>query len=235
MLGPKPKKPVEEKNIASALLTGTKRKLQALWGSGRSASPASPKRRKMNSVDTVATKVKNALSQVENARDQAERDAEEHTRQIASRENRAMRRSAPEPLKRMRTHTSRGKLQPVKTSRKVVFQHTVVKSISRADALTKGTKRSKGLKPNARPVTPTLDASDLDSEDESVNITPASLRSASKKATRPSSETSRANSASKPAFQKRTVIAAPRAIQRTGAGVKKTYRVAASKTRHARI
>jgi palmitoyltransferase ZDHHC9/14/18 len=192
VLGPKPKKPIEEKSIASVLITGTKRKLQDLLGSRRSGSEStqnSPKKRRMLIGNSTSAKAKNAVARSESARERAEREADELSRQNASRENRALKRSNSASLgKRTRSANSRT-AQPftVKSTR-----HTTVsfqRKVTRPGALKKVKKpvrlqsNRKALR-SQRPSTPTRETSTemLDSEDDaSPNITPASLRSATKK------------------------------------------------------
>jgi palmitoyltransferase ZDHHC9/14/18 len=199
VLGPKPKKPIEEKSIASALIAGTKRKLQDLLGAKRSGSESnqnSPKKRKMLPGPSVSTKAKNALARSESARERAEREANELSRQNASRETRALKRSSSGILdKRTRSTTSRT-TQPsavMYTKRTTVsFQRKVsrpgaLKKVKKPARLQSMLSNRKALRSSQRPSTPTRETSTevLDSEEEeddaSPNITPASLRSASKK------------------------------------------------------
>ncbi|KAI4956324.1 hypothetical protein J4E91_000535 [Alternaria rosae] len=192
VLGPKPKKPIEEKSIASALITGTKRKLQDLLGprrSGSESTQSSPKKRRMLVGNSASAKAKNAVARSESAREQAEREADALSRQNASRENRALQRSNSGTLdKRTRSANLRtAKPFTVKSTR-----HTTVsfqRKVTRPGALKKVKKPArslpsrKALRPQ-RPSTPNRETSTevLDSEDNaSPNITPASLRSASKK------------------------------------------------------
>ncbi|KAF1934324.1 SET domain-containing protein [Didymella exigua CBS 183.55] len=202
VLGPKPKKPVEERSITSALIAGTKRKLQDFLGSGRARSENnadSPKKRKVHIGNATTTKFKNSHAATRAAREQAEVEAVEHSRQIASRENRAMKRSSSLKVsKRLRPtvvrRTVQGTLKSTRTTtvslqRKVVKPgalKAVSKSVRthvaprRASVATNG---GRGLAASKRPSTPESD-SDLEDddsdEDTSPNITPASLRSASK-------------------------------------------------------
>jgi palmitoyltransferase ZDHHC9/14/18 len=194
VLGPKPKKPIEEKSIASALIAGTKRKLQDLLGSRRSGSEStqsSPKKRRMLLGNSVSTKAKNALARSESARERAEREANELSRQNASRENRALKRSSSGNIdKRTRSTNSRA-AQPstvIHTRRTTV---TYQRKVSRPGALKKvkpsrlqSTLKNRKALRSQRPSTPTRDT-DTDmlesEEDASPNITPASLRSATRK------------------------------------------------------
>ncbi|CAN9329512.1 unnamed protein product [Alternaria alternata] len=194
VLGPKPKKPIEEKSIASALIAGTKRKLQDLLGSRRSGSEStqsSPKKRRMLLGNSVSTKAKNALARSESARERAEREANELSRQNASRENRALKRSSSGNIdKRTRSTNSRA-VQPstvIHTRRTTV---TYQRKVSRPGALKKvkpsrlqSTLKNRKALRSQRPSTPTRDT-DTDmlesEEDASPNIPPASLRSATRK------------------------------------------------------
>ncbi|KAF1947244.1 SET domain-containing protein [Clathrospora elynae] len=203
VLGPKPKKPVEEKFVTSALITGTKRKLQDLLGSGRAGSESShnsPKKRKMSIGASATTKSRNAFVESKSARERAEREATELLRQTSSRENRALKRSTPGILsKRMRS----AKSQKTKTSSMKLARHTTVTFQRRVHkpGTSKISKKSsnthtdlqrtnstlhnkKGLRSSQRPATPIRETSTESSssdEDASPNITPASLRSASRK------------------------------------------------------
>lgn len=192
VLGPKPKKPIEEKSIASALITGTKRKLQDLLGprrTGSESSQSSPKKRRMLVGNSASAKAKNAVARSESAREQAEREADALSRQNASRENRALQRSSSGTLdKRTRSANLRtAKPFTVKSTR-----HTTVsfqRKVTKPGALKKVKKPARPLPSrkalrSQRPSTPNRESSTevLDSEDNaSPNITPASLRSASKK------------------------------------------------------
>ncbi|KAL1796965.1 hypothetical protein ACET3X_005505 [Alternaria dauci] len=194
VLGPKPKKPIEEKSIASALIAGTKRKLQDLLGSRRAGSEStqnSPKKRKMLNGKAASAKAKNAFARLESARERAEREANELSRQNASRENRALKRSNSGTTdKRTRSTNSRA----AKPSTIIHTRRTVVsyqRKVSRPGVLKKvkpsrlqSTLNNRKALRFQRPSTPTRDAStDMmeSEEDASPNITPASLRSATKK------------------------------------------------------
>ncbi|KAF1966959.1 SET domain-containing protein [Bimuria novae-zelandiae CBS 107.79] len=198
VLGPKPKKPAnhEERSLPSALLAGAKRKLQDVFGGGRGSesAPNSPKKRMIG--NSAMTKARNALAMSEAAREKAQREAAAHAAQIASRENRAMlRHKALATSKRGRLlHKASNAARPtVRTSKKTVInlkrKVTVPKAASKPGALkpvknmpskmVRGSKLSKGALLMARYRSATPEES---SEDESPNITPASLRSANKKA-----------------------------------------------------
>ncbi|KAG9187810.1 palmitoyltransferase ZDHHC9/14/18 [Alternaria panax] len=195
VLGPKPKKPIEEKSIASTFIAGTKRKLQDLLGprrSGSESSQSSPKKRRMLIGNSASVKAKNAFAQSESARERAEREANELSRQNASRENRALKRLNSGSLdKRTRSANE----QTAQLSSVTYTQRTIVsfqRKVSRPGALKKVGKPSrlqstlnnrKALRSH-RPSTPTRETSTEVpgwEEDISPNITPASLRSATKK------------------------------------------------------
>lgn len=202
VLGPKPKKPAnhEERSLPSALLAGAKRKLQDVFGGGRGSvsAPNSPKKRVV--ATSAMTKARNALAQSAAERERATREAEAHAAMIASRENRAMqRRKALATSKRGRLlHKASTAARPmVRTSRKTVInlkrKVTVSRTAPKPGALkpvrnlpgkaAKGSRLQKPSKaalllPPHRSATP-----ESSSEEESPNITPASLRSANKKVT----------------------------------------------------
>jgi palmitoyltransferase ZDHHC9/14/18 len=202
VLGPKPKKPIEEKSVASALISGTKRKLQDLLGPGRAkseSSQSSPKKRKMLSGEPITVKNRNTSLKSGSARDGAERDATELSRQIASREDRALKRSTSQTAGKPARST---KAQAAKTSAVRVTRHTTVnfqRRVPRPGAMkmvkmsssihsdlrrSKPTLNKKGLRSCQRPRTPMREADTAVSDSEesaSPNITPASLRSASRK------------------------------------------------------
>lgn len=193
VLGPKPKKPVEDRSLASTIIAGTKRKLQDLVGSVRSKSEdqQSPKKRKLYAGNSALTKVQNANMQVEAAREQADRDAAEHFRQLQSRQDRALKRSVPKSGK-----GSSRLVKSIRTSATVRMFHKAgalpnVRHIARARVgasarITKkaAPKPTKKIQARNAPSTPRKSARDVISEsedDESPNITPASLRSATRK------------------------------------------------------
>jgi palmitoyltransferase ZDHHC9/14/18 len=209
VLGPKPKKPVEDRSMTSAIIAGTKRKFQDIMGSmahrGMSEDKQmSPKKRKLY-ANAATTKAKNAGVQSTVARERAERDAAEHSRQIASRQTRALKRSTPiTNSRRQNSKNLRNNLPTIKSTRTttVSFQRKVpksgalkaVKQPSRFRVISRNTKAalgsSKKSEAHDRPSTPPRSSHALQSgsdEDNSPNITPASLRSASKKL-RPSFE-----------------------------------------------
>ena len=203
MLGPKPKKPVEEKSLTSALITGTKRKIQDILSYGRGhpeSNPSSPKKRKVHVGNAATTKAQNAFAQSEAAREQAEREADEHSRQIASRENRAIKRSVSEDASRRgrcaKSRTTKPTAVKITRHTTVSFKHrvpkkgalTAVKTSSSFHATSRSTpsairakKRFQGAKRPSTPVQNRRAEESSSDEDCSPNITPASLRSASKK------------------------------------------------------
>jgi palmitoyltransferase ZDHHC9/14/18 len=154
----------------------------------------SPKKRRIYTADSTPAKTKNAKVQTQAARERAERQAAEHDRQIASRQTRALKRSTP-------TTTARGLLvkrlpnrMPFKSTRitTVNFQHRVprsgalkpVKQSARSRTIARSTHLARISKTRPQrqdiPSTPTRASSDSD-DDASPNITPASLRSASRR------------------------------------------------------
>jgi palmitoyltransferase ZDHHC9/14/18 len=198
VLGPKPKKPIEDRPLVPTLIAGTKRKVQDLMAAGRAASEdshLSPKRRKICFEDSATTKAKNANSQSEAAGDRLRREAAEHSRQIASRQNRAMNRSKSViGSRRPRSTHVRTQLPSIRSTRltTVSFKRkgpkaSGLKAISqpvRSHVVAQYPKMaSPGTDSRAsggRPTTPKVLDSDQE-EDVSLNITPASLRSASRK------------------------------------------------------
>ncbi|KAH9868240.1 hypothetical protein J1614_007312 [Plenodomus biglobosus] len=199
VLGPKPKKPVEEKSIIPVSLAGGKRKFSEITRVGKSgsrSSQSSPKKRKLNTTSTVTSKAKNASIRSEAARERAEKDASEHSRQVASRESRALMRSASESavhharsakLPKIKTSIVRSKVSFLRRAPKAGISKSVQKlstqhssSLGRVSSL----NTRNGRRAPQRPSTPTrtTDVNSSTSGDEaSPNITPASLRSASKK------------------------------------------------------
>lgn len=204
MLGPKPKQ--QPQNLASTLIAGTKRKLQEVFGAaqGPRSAPNSPKKRKLTAIATsTLTKAKNAIAEKAAVREKAEKEAADHAAQLASREDRALRRSASMTLSSRRSKilrkASRRSLPVLKTTRKttVSLKHSTPKAgalkpvnkpsrlaalVKRNAQLVKGRKR--GLPPSTKiPRTPKARAVfESESEDDSPNITPASLRSAARAA-----------------------------------------------------
>jgi palmitoyltransferase ZDHHC9/14/18 len=163
-------------------------------------NPSSPKKRKLYAGNSGTTKTKNASAESEVARERAEREAAEHSRQIASRENRALKRSIPATTsRRARAKLLRNNLTSVKSTRitTVSFQRKVpkpgalraVKHTLHSRAVPRNVKAVDKQAPSQqRPSTPTRSVYEepSDSDDNSPNITPASLRSASKKSKAPS-------------------------------------------------
>jgi palmitoyltransferase ZDHHC9/14/18 len=272
VLGPKPKKPVEERSIASALIAGAKRKLHDFLGSGRAWSESnagSPKKRKVNTGNAVTTKAKNSNAATRAAREQAEVEAAEHSRQIASREDRAMKRGTSMKVsKRLRPgvvrRTVQGTLKSTRTTtvslqRKVV-KPGALKAVNKSARTQVAPRRAsaapngrRGLAPSKRPSTPESEShleDDDSDEDASPNITPASLRSASKdgrkrifnfdsdsQATPPRSTANRGGSrrADTSVYKARSApqksAPASRGLHSTGAGVSKAYHPAQSRAR----
>ncbi|USP82662.1 hypothetical protein yc1106_09936 [Curvularia clavata] len=196
VLGPKPKKPVEEKSIASAIITGTKRKLQDLLGKRRAGSESgqnSPKKRKLLAGKIGSIKARNKLIASETARQRAEREATELSRQNASREDRALKRSVPAKGKAATSKTTKTTRHTTVTFQRKVPRPGALKAIKKPSRTQPDKKRNeakpkgkKGLRAAQRPSTPDREttATASDSEEEvglSVNITPASLRSATRK------------------------------------------------------
>ncbi|KAF1952636.1 hypothetical protein CC80DRAFT_452008 [Byssothecium circinans] len=186
VLGPKLKKPAnEERSLASTLFAGTKRKLQEVFSSGRGSDSASssPKKRKFG--NSAQTKLMNAQAQDAAAREKAKQEAAALAAQLASRETRALKRNQPAGVSTRSVRKGTSKL--IKTTRTTTFN---IRKVPKPGALKPVNRRTlpapkpnggrKGLRPN-RATTPDDDDDDSASEDESPNITPASLRSASRK------------------------------------------------------
>lgn len=265
VLGPKPKKPVEERSIASALISGTKRKLQDFLGSGRAKSESnanSPKKRRVHIGKAPTTKLRNSKTATTAAREQADMDAVELSRQIASREDRAMKRSSSSKVsKRLRPsvvrRTLQGTLKSTRTTTVSLHRKAVkpgaLKAVSKSARTYVAPRRAgKGLAPSKRPSTPESD-SDLevgDSDEEaSPNITPASLRSASKEglkrvlntgldsqATSPrsignSGAARRGTTPPQTKTARQRLAPPPRSLHSTGTGVNKAYHPAQSRSR----
>ncbi|KAH7079241.1 hypothetical protein BKA63DRAFT_438980 [Paraphoma chrysanthemicola] len=201
VLGPKPKKPIEA--LASALLTGTKRKFSEIMTSVRAKSEEqmSPKKRKLYTGTSAVTKARNANVQSAVARERAEREAAEHSRQIASRQTRALKRSTVVSARRGNAKHLRNRLPTIKSTRTttVSFQRKVqkpgaLKAVKQplhsrvpAQQTKAATKRTSRPSAQKLPATPTKRSYAADSDDDSSpNITPASLRSASRKSTKSS-------------------------------------------------
>ncbi|KAJ8106953.1 hypothetical protein OPT61_g9197 [Boeremia exigua] len=272
VLGPKPKKPVEERSIASAFIAGTKRKLQDFLGSARAKSESatgSPKKRKMF---TGSSKARTQDAVTKAAREQADLNAAEHSRQIASREDRALKRSSTLTVsKRLRPtvmrRTVNGSLKSTRTTtvnlQRKVARPGALKAINKPTRMNASVRRTnagattgrKGLLPSKRPSTPTSDSEvddDESDEDASPNITPASLRSASKggrkrvfnfdsdsqpsppQPDRKRREVTRSNVAGRSRSVRQKIAATPRGLHDTGAGVKKVYHPAQSRPRTVR-
>ncbi|KAF2275009.1 uncharacterized protein EI97DRAFT_84793 [Westerdykella ornata] len=223
VLGPKPKHQAQP-SLASTFLTGTKRKLQEMFGSGSgsSSTQSSPKKRRLNGMNHAAlTKKENALAQNVAAQEKAKKEAAEQAAQKASRENRALRRSSSMTLTTHRSKTvhttSRRSLPSLLSKRqgalaatqrtpkaltrqlqhkasvgslgKRVLTGKVAKlSGSRSSVLKRNVaaRKDKGAAESMMPPrspTPEDDVvmMDEEQEDETINITPASLRSAKRK------------------------------------------------------
>lgn len=255
--------------MASALIAGTKRKLQHFLGSGRARSESnasSPKKRKVHIGNSATTKVKNSDAVTKAARDRAEVDAAEHSRQIASREDRAMKRSSALTIsKRSRPTVLRHTAKGVKSTRHttVSLQRKVVrpgalKAVNKSSRMQAALRRTsaaanskRGLAPLKRPSTPSSssDAAESSDEDTSPNITPASLRSASKdgkkrifnfesdsQATPPQAkarrnEAMRATSVDKPRSTRQKLVSTPRRSLEIGSGTKQPFHAAQSRPR----
>jgi palmitoyltransferase ZDHHC9/14/18 len=162
----------------------------------------SPKKRKLGAGNWATTKAKNAGVQSTSARERAERDAAEHSRQIASRQTRALKRSSPTAgSKRQNSKYSRKHVPLTKSTRvtKVSFQRKVqkpgalqsIKQSSRSRVVPQQTRSASGSSKRSqnkdRPSTPARNSRISQSgsdEDTSPNITPASLRSASNRSRR---------------------------------------------------
>ena len=208
VLGPKPKKPSpEERSLASLLLAGTKRKISAVFSSrGGKENPNSPKKRKLSAMASAAwTKAQNARAQDIAAREKAEKDAAELHAQKASREDRALKRSTSMQLSSRRTKVLRKgtrvsmpnlkstKLTTVTMKRKSLPAPNVKKSTSKTSRLPSVVKRNiqaskvrkmqrTSLKSRGTPTrSPSPETASEVGEDSSPNITPAALRSATKK------------------------------------------------------
>jgi palmitoyltransferase ZDHHC9/14/18 len=202
VLGPKPKKPVEDRSLTSAIVAGTKRKFQDIMGSMTKRAKSentqtSPKKRKLCAGNSAITKSKNAGVHSESTRNRAERDAAEHSRQIASRQTRALKRSTPTASSRHQNlKNPRKQLPSIRSTRvtKVSFQRKLqkpgalksIKQSSRSRVIPQNTRTASGTSKRSQhpkcPSTPTrssrISQSGSDG-DNSPNITPASLRSAS--------------------------------------------------------
>jgi palmitoyltransferase ZDHHC9/14/18 len=198
VLGPKLKKPVyEERSLAASIIAGTKRKLQEVFSSskGSESASSSPKKRKMGT--SAMTKAMNAMAETQAAREKAKQDAAAVAAQLASREDRALKRNQAEALSKKSAlrKTLHPPVSTIKSTRHATFS---VRKVSKPGALKPvkratqplrptalSTRGKKGLRPNRAPeVRATPEDSDSpvsSSEDESPNITPASLRSATKK------------------------------------------------------
>jgi palmitoyltransferase ZDHHC9/14/18 len=193
--------------MASTFLAGTKRKLQEVFGSGSGShsDPPSPKKRKLTVMQHAAiTKKENARAQENAAREKANKEAAELAAQRASRENRAMRRTSS-----MTFSARKGKIVQKSVHRStpalVSTRHTTVslkrgtprslptpaalkagntkltrKSTSEASLQTRSLPTPKGKKRLASR-SPSPARSPSPDSDGSPNITPASLRSATRK------------------------------------------------------
>lgn len=191
--------------MASSILAGTKRKVAEFFGadSASTSAPNSPKKRKFSYMANVAeTKKQNALAEDNAAREKAEKKAVEEAAQQASRENRAMRRSSTMSISASHSKSlpksSRHSLPAATTSHKttVDVKHGAppgtLKPVSKFNRIStilrgkppvpKAIKRQlpSGAKDPA-PAEPSLSRSPSLESDNSPNITPASLRSASRK------------------------------------------------------
>jgi palmitoyltransferase ZDHHC9/14/18 len=167
--------------------------------SGADRVPASPhKKRKMSMMATAAiTKTKNALAERKAAEERAEKEAAEKAAQQASRKDRALSRQTSMTVSTRRSKvvhkvSSRRTVPVIKSTRKT---NTVIKrgsatapvsratkptgKLSGATAFFKRSLPSKGsFKKRARSPSPEAEP---ESDDNTPNITPSSLRSAAKK------------------------------------------------------
>ncbi|KAF2786624.1 hypothetical protein K505DRAFT_259494 [Melanomma pulvis-pyrius CBS 109.77] len=206
VLGPKPKKPIqEERSLAATLLAGTKRKFSEVFGSrpendGRKIR----KKRKPSSIATaVLTRAQNAEARKKAARENALKSAAELHAQRASRQNRAMNRSVSEQLSSRKSKVPRKgtrvmipklrstRLTTVGMKRK---QQRSLSNPSRISTLGKHNPRvpkfkkplpakaTKSRKPLPKSPSPDPEVSEV-GENESPNITPNSLRSSKLKQT----------------------------------------------------
>lgn len=154
----------------------------------------------MHITTSATVKAQNAVVRTEAARARAAREASEHSRQIASRESRALMRSVVEAATKRgrgsRSRTIKATSASFARHSKVSFKH----KLSRAGTLgaikkypglkatlprtTSNLKTQNMLSVSERPHTPTQNACSEGSASEeelSPNITPASLRSASRR------------------------------------------------------
>lgn len=198
VLGPKPKKPVEDKSLASSLVAGTKRKLQSMVGTALAKNEdhqRSPKKRKTLLGSIAMAKTKNTHVQSLVTPERVHREAAEHDRQITSRQSRALKRAIPSSKARNpQSRFLQTKKLPVRTTRitTVSFQHKVSKPSARGTTKrpsrfratahpvhsTTGGTRSQVRKMPSTPKRSDRGSSRSSESTESPNITPASLRSA---------------------------------------------------------
>jgi palmitoyltransferase ZDHHC9/14/18 len=216
-------------------------------------------------------KGKNTNVKSEATHGRASKEAAEHFRQIVSRQHRALKRSTPETAPRhSRSYLSRK--QPPLTKSTRVTTVGFARNLRRLGT-SKVIKRSihtqvvpqhrnvvgrgkGGLQVGLRPRTPTQSSSDPSSdseEDASPNITPASLRSASKRSTHTSptmeglvkngrprkansehERLSKAHDISKSDFQQDEDVTATKATYMSEDGVEKSYHPAQSRSRSTR-
>lgn len=146
----------------------------------------------------MTAKPRSAITESKAARAQAEREAAEHSRQKASRQTRALKRSnSATNNTHSQLRTSRGRLPRVKSTRLTTmsFSHRVskagaLKGVQQSLHHRAGSQRNKSalntknrLRPLVLPSTPTRNSPGFESDSEenpTPNITPASLRSASR-------------------------------------------------------
>jgi palmitoyltransferase ZDHHC9/14/18 len=197
-------------SASSQIIAGTKRKLADFFGKNRGSesAPSSPRKRFM--ANSALTKARNAQAQAEAEREKAAKEATALAAQMLSRENRAMKRGSPSASSKRRQAkatitTSRQTKTTVYNVRNGKFQHKVQHKVTRAGALKKPstllrrkptlakdkTTKPKPLKtvkkgvppPKGKPTRLSLQRAatpESESENESPNITPASLRSANR-------------------------------------------------------
>jgi palmitoyltransferase ZDHHC9/14/18 len=201
VLGPKPKKPLPSADesflsTSSQIIAGTKRKLAEMFGKSRGSesAPNSPRKRFM--ANSAMTKARNALAKTEAEREKAEKEATALAAQIASRENRAMKRG--NPMTSSRRRQGKGIITSTRQATYNIRRGKIQHKVPRAGALKKPSailrrkaalanekaKNVKYVKKGVPPPKPTRKiqrgTTPEASEDESPNITPASLRSANK-------------------------------------------------------
>ena len=200
-LGPKPKHATivsGAKAVGAAIGGGVKRAFGAVLGPGSGSAPNSPKKRKTN-PHSATTKKENAIAEKAAEREKTERLKAEAVAQAASRKDRALHRSTSTSILSAR-HTKKKLIRravPIKKTTRhmtVDYKRKISKTgLAKPGALKRITKtvkrtagppsKSQASMPNTpkRPARSVSPDAESESEDESPNITPASLRSAQKK------------------------------------------------------